>query len=130
MQLHREKDRLEGLGIKIILVGMGTPKQAEAFRKNYSPSFVIICDPRKVLYKAYGLIEAGITGIVSPKTIMRGLGALGRGYLPGIPSGDIFQLSGVFIIDRDMVVRYCHYARDISDNPSIDEIVRQASALI
>ncbi|MBF0473618.1 MAG: redoxin domain-containing protein [Nitrospirae bacterium] len=130
MQLHRKKEQFEGLGIKIILVGMGTPKQAEVFRKNHSLSFIIICDPRKILYKAYGLIEGGIAGIVSPKTIIRGLAAVGRGHMPGLPSGDIFQLSGIFIIDRNMVIRYVHYSKDMSDNPPIDEIIRQASALI
>ncbi|MBF0555976.1 MAG: redoxin domain-containing protein [Nitrospirae bacterium] len=127
--MHREKDRFDSIGVTVILVGMGTPRQAEAFRKNHAPSFTIICDPRKILYKAYGLSQAGITGIVSPKTIIRGLGALRRGHLPGLPSGDIFQLSGMFIIDKNMVVRYVRYAVNISDNPSIDEIIREASAI-
>ncbi|MCG6553795.1 MAG: redoxin domain-containing protein [Candidatus Magnetominusculus sp. LBB02] len=127
--MHRDKARFDALGIRIILVGMGSPKQAEAFRKNHDLSFTIICDPRKILYKAYGLIEAGITGIVSPMTIIRGIGALGRGHLPGLPSGDIFQLSGIFIIDSNMVVRYAHYASNISDTPSTEEIIRAAAAI-
>lgn len=108
---------------------MGTPKQAERFRKNHAPSFTIICDPHKILYKAYGLHAAGITGIISPKTIIRGLAALGRGNLPGLPSGDVFQLSGIFIIDKNMVIQYVHYAKNISDNPSIDEIIREAQLI-
>ncbi|MEO5360640.1 MAG: redoxin domain-containing protein [Nitrospirota bacterium] len=130
MQLHTEKDSFTALGTSVILVGMGTPKQAEAFSINHTLSFTVICDPRKILYKAYGLLEAGITGIVSPKTIIRGIRALGRGHLPGLPSGDIFQLSGIFIIDKTMVIRYVHYARDISDNPSVEQIIREASTII
>ncbi|MBF0517921.1 MAG: redoxin domain-containing protein [Nitrospirae bacterium] len=123
--MHAEKNRMEEFGITVILVGMGSPKQAEAFRTDHKLTFVIICDPRKRLYEAYGLHKAGITGIVSPKTIIGGLRALGRGHLPGLPSGDIFQLSGTFLIDKHMGLLYAHYAVNIADHPSVDEIIGQ-----
>ncbi|MBF0344010.1 MAG: redoxin domain-containing protein [Nitrospirae bacterium] len=127
--MHREKGQFDSLGTKVILVGMGTPKQAESFRSSYNLPFKIICDPHKSLYKAYGLLKAGITDIVSPKVFISGLRALGKGHIPGVPVGDVSQLSGVFIIDKDSVVRYAHYSRDIADYPSAVELLQEASRI-
>ncbi|MBF0539789.1 MAG: redoxin domain-containing protein [Nitrospirae bacterium] len=123
--MHRDKGRFDALDTKIILVGMGTPGQAESFRKKHGLTFTIICDPHKTLYKTYGLLTAGITDIASPRVAISGLRALAKGHLPGIPVGDVFQLSGVFLIDKDSIVRYAHYSRDISDYPSATDIIQK-----
>jgi hypothetical protein len=45
----------------------------------------------------------------------------------GIPSGDVRQLPGVFIIDEDGTILYSHYARDAADHPDPDEILQALS---
>ncbi|MEO5357462.1 MAG: redoxin domain-containing protein [Nitrospirae bacterium YQR-1] len=122
--MHRERRHFDALGINIILVGMGTLKQAELFRKVHGITFTIICDPHKNLYRAYQLHSAGVTGIVSPRVLISGLRALGKGHLPGVPAGDVLQLSGVFIIDVNAVIRYAHYSKNIADHPSAGELLR------
>ncbi len=45
------------------------------------------------------------------------------GDTPGIPRDDVLQTPGVFLIDTSGNIRYAHYAKDPSDNPSIDALL-------
>ncbi|MBF0520139.1 MAG: redoxin domain-containing protein [Nitrospirae bacterium] len=125
--MHREREHFDALGTQIILVGMGGVKQSELFRKNHGLTFKVICDPHKHLYKAYELFSTGLSGIASPKVLVRGMRALVRGHPPGVPVGDVFQLSGVFIIDRTATIKYACYSKDISEYPPVDELLHIAS---
>ena len=121
--MHRSKAQFEDNGFQIILVGLGTFDQAEAFKKRFSLSFPIICDPEKKLYRAYGLGGGSVAGMVSPAFLFKGLKTLSKGHTLGIPQGDIMQMPGVFLIDTSGNIRYAHYSKDPSDNPSINTLL-------
>ena len=55
--------------------------------------------------------------------LLKGLSAMAKGHLIGVPKGDVRQLSGVFIIDTDGDIRYSHYAKNPADHPGVDEIL-------
>jgi peroxiredoxin len=121
--LHRSKSQFEENGFQIILVGLGTFDQAEAFKKRFSLSFPIICDPEKKLYRTYGLGRGSVASIVSPAFLFKGLKTVSRGHMLGPPQGDIMQMPGVFLIDTSGNIRYAYYSKDPSDNPSIDALL-------
>jgi len=123
VQLHRSKAKFEGNGFQIILVGLGTFDQAEAFKKRFSISLPIICDPEKKLYRTYGLGRGSVASIISPAFLFKGLKTLSRGHSLGSPQGDIMQMPGVFLIGTSGNIRYAHYSKDPSDNPSIDDLL-------
>jgi peroxiredoxin len=123
VQLHRSKSQFEDMGMQVVLVGMGTPDQAESFRKQFSLSFPIICDPEKKLYQIYGLGRSSFSRMVSPSVLLKGLKALSQGHTPRLPQGDVMQLSGVFLIDTTGHIRYAHYSKDPSDDPSIKNLL-------
>ena len=123
MQLQRSKAEFEENGFHIVFVGMGTPDQTEAFKKQFSLSLPIICDPEKKLYQAYDLGKASLAGMASPTFLLKGMKTLFRGHAPGVPQGDVMQMPGVFLIDTSGNVRYAHYSKDPSDNPSIESLL-------
>lgn len=123
MQLHRSKTQFEDNGFQVILVGLGTPDQAEEFKKQFSLSFPIICDPEKKLYQTYGLGRGSVVRMASPSLLLKGLKTLSRGHTPGVPQGDVMQMPGVFLIDTSGNIRYAHYSKDPSDNPSIETLL-------
>jgi peroxiredoxin len=123
VQLHRSKAQFEKIDFQVVLVGLGTPDRAEAFKKQFSLSFPIICDSEKKLYQTYGLGRSSITSMVSPSFLLKGLKTLSRGHTPGVPRDDIKQLPGVFLIDTSGNIRYAHYSKDPSDNPSIETLL-------
>jgi peroxiredoxin len=123
VQLHQSREKFEDSGFKIVLVGLGTPEQAEKFRKEFSLSFPILCDPGKDLYRAFGLGKGRFVDFASPVLLMRGLRIMGRGIVPGIPRGNVFQLPGVFLIDTDGNIRFAHYAKNPADYPSAESLL-------
>ena len=120
VQLHQSKNQFEDNGFQVVLVGLGTCDRAEAFKRQFSLSFPIICDPEKKLYQIYGLGRGSVVRMASPAFLLKGLRALSRGHMPGVPRDDIMQMPGVFLIDTSGNIRYAHYSKDPSDNPSIE----------
>ncbi|MCF8128431.1 MAG: redoxin domain-containing protein [Deltaproteobacteria bacterium] len=110
-------------GGKVVLVGMGPPKESEAFLKRFELPFPMICDPERKLYAAYGLKRMGTLGFLSPSLALKSLSALAGGNLVGMPEGDVKQLAGVFIIDTTGHVRFRHLSDDPSDFPPVKDIL-------
>lgn len=123
VQLHRSRQKFEDIGFQVVLVGLGTPVLAEKFRQEFSLTFLIICDPDKELYREYGLGRGTIGNMASTTVLLRGLRAMSRGYTPGIPRGDVMQLPGVFLIDREGRIRYSYYSKDASDHPKVEDLL-------
>jgi peroxiredoxin len=123
VQLHRSKAQFEDIDMQVVLVGLGAPDRAEAFRKQFSLSFPIICDLEKKLYQIYGLGRSSVSRMLSPAVLLKGLKALSRGHTPSVPQGDVMQLTGVFLIDTEGYIRYAHYSKDLSDHPSIETLL-------
>jgi peroxiredoxin len=121
--LHRAAEQFNTAGLQILLVGQGTPAQAEQFRKALSITLPIICDPDKDLFREYGLGRGTLSGMASPSLLLKGLKTLTRGYTPGLPRGDVMQLPGVFLVDSGGDIRYSHYAKDPSDNPAVETLL-------
>jgi peroxiredoxin len=123
VQLHNRRDRFKEAGFKIVLVGLGTADETENFRRKFSVSFPVICDPKKDLYRQYGLGRGGVASYASPAFLLKGMLTMSRGYLPGIPRGDITQMPGVFLIDTRGIIRYSYFSKDASDYPPVDTLL-------
>lgn len=123
MQLHEAKDHLRDAGFQVVLVGLGKPEHAEEFRKQFAPSFPVICDPEKKLYGAYGLGRGKLASMASPSVLLRSLRTMSQGLPPGLPRGDVMQMPGVFMIDTQGNIRYSYYAKDVSDHPPVEQLV-------
>lgn len=106
MQLHNARNNFEERGVNIVLVGLGTPEQAEKFRTEFSLSFPVICDPRKEVYRQFGLGRGGVASVASPAVLLRGMRTLSHGFGPGIPQGDVMQMPGVFLINKEGNIIY------------------------
>ena len=128
MQLRRKAKAFRELGAQVVLVGLGTPEETAAFRKRYAIPFPMIADPEKALYKAFHLKQASAAAFLSPGMAVKGVSALLRGYGIGLPSGDVRQLPGVFIIDTHGVIRYRYFAEGPADHPAPDVLLEKIRA--
>ena len=123
MRLHNAREEFREAGFNLVLAGLGTPAQAEQFRDEFSLSFPIICDPQKKLYRMYDLKGGIVADVASLSVLLKGLRTMSLGYRPGIPRGDVMQLPGVFLIDRDGNIRYSYFSKDSSDNPPVKTLI-------
>jgi peroxiredoxin len=123
-QLRQKEKQFQKLGARVVLVGLGTPEETAAFRKQFHVPFSMIADPEKRLFKAFHLKQATPKALLSVGMAMKGLSAMAKGHRIGIPKGDVRQLPGVFIIDSDGRIRFSHYAKDPADHPTADALLK------
>jgi len=122
--LRQKEEQFEQQAARVVLVGLGTPEETAAFKEQFHVPFPMIADPEKRLFKAFQLKQATPKALLSVGMAMKGLSALARGHRIGIPKGDVRQLSGVFIIDTAGRIRFSHLAKDPSDHPPADGLLR------
>ncbi len=128
-QLRDKATDFEKTGARVVLVGMGPPKESKEFLKKFSLPFEMVCDPERKLYEAYGLKRMGVLGFLSPSLALKSLSAVAKGNLVGMPEGDVKQLAGVFIIDITGHVRFRHLSADPSDFASAENILAAIKGL-
>lgn len=107
----------------VVFVSMGRIDEAESFRQRMGSPQVMISDPSKQLYDAFGLRRGAVTQLANLRIVKRSLRLMGQGLRQGMPGRDPFMMAGVFRIDTDGEVSYSHFSADASDNLSGEEIV-------
>lgn len=121
--MRLKKQDFDQAGAQVMLVGMGTPEESSAFEMKFDIPFPLISDPKRQLYRAFGLKKVSTLELLSPSVAFKGILAMTKGHTIGIPIGDVRQLPGVFIINTDGRVVYSYFARDPSDHPDSDTIL-------
>ena len=122
-QLRDKAAEFEKAKVRVVLVGMGPPKESREFLEKFALPFLMVCDPNRKLYDAYGLKRMGTLGFLSPSLALKGLSALAGGNLVGMPEGDVKQLAGIFIIDNSGHVRFRHLSADPADFPPAEDVL-------
>jgi peroxiredoxin len=137
VQLHRARDEFEAAGARLAVIGQGTPRQAEEFRRVQSIALPVYSDPERRSYDAAGAKIATLSELVNPRTVARGIShtvtsrlrqgsiAVHQGRLVDNPA----QLGGVLVIAPDDSVRYAHMSEDASDNAPVDEVLAAVGAI-
>lgn len=110
--------------LNIVLVSMGRVPEVVDFKKKMEIPQTVISDPNKLLYEAFGLRRGSMSKIFSPTISRKGLATFRAGNRPGMLKNDPWMLAGVFRVEPDGEVSFSHYAQDIADNMSGEEISR------
>lgn len=98
---------------------------ADAFLPDQLP-FDIICDPEMKLYQDFEILPAkSKLGLASTGLLTKLKRSKDLGFQHGEYEGNEQQLPALFLIDTDGTVRSAHYAKNITDIPSIDEMLKQ-----
>jgi peroxiredoxin len=114
--------RFQQVGGAVAVVTMGSVEQTATFRSQMALPFLCLADPERRAYHAYGLTRGRLSQIAGPAVWLGGLKAIVRGGA-GKPVGDVRQLHGSFVIDRNGIVRYIHRPTNSADRPTNDELI-------
>jgi peroxiredoxin len=130
VQLHRDRDRFEEAGVRLAVIGQGSPEQARDFAETHEVDLELLVDTKREAYRAAGAKIATFAELLGPRMIARGAKrALASGVRQGRTAGHPAQLGGVLLVMPDGSIPYAHLADDASDNPPNAEVlsaVRQA----
>jgi peroxiredoxin len=115
-------------GLQLAVITQADPAAAKAFGEQRAPGVLVLADPERISYKAYGLDEGSLTQALLSLRVLRSNQRLQRekGYKPELPpkGQSAMQMSGAFVIGRDGHVRLPYYYDDIADHPSVDLLVQ------
>jgi hypothetical protein len=127
VQLHRDRDEFEAAGVRLAVIGMGTPENARHFRDTQHVDLDLLVDPERKAYRAAGAKKATFGELLGPRVMAAGLRrGLKSGVHQGRTIGHPAQLGGVMIVTPDGDVPYVHLSDDASDNPPNSEVLNAA----
>ncbi len=125
---HAEAD-IRNAGAQVVLVGMGTVSQTRDFVARFEVPFPMVCDPDQHLYRDFSIERMSPLGFFSPTMALRGIAAMAQGHTMGLPEGDVRQLPGVVIIDRDGSILFRYESNDPADHPSPEVLMERLATL-
>ena len=110
-------------GIRVAVVGQGTPEDLRDFLETRPVPFETFVDPERAAYRLYNLPRGNLRQVAyDPRVIRAGVAAASEGHIVGVPMGDGMQLPGSFVIKNGVVV-YAHRGKLSSDTAPIDELL-------
>lgn len=125
MQLHRAHGRFEAAGVRVALIGMGTPRQAAWFQRKYAPDLTVLADDERRSYKAAGLKVASAGELLGPKSVVSGIKHAARsGVMQGKPTGNVAQLGGALVVAAGGEVRFEHRSTHAGDSAEPEILLR------
>lgn len=122
--LAGKRKEIEATGTRLVVIHMGTEEQGNRLFARYGLEHTTrIDDPRRTLYRAFGLPRGTIGMFLSPWLWVRCFQAavLDRN-LVGRFTGDFLQLPGVFLLYYGQLVR-CHRHQSPADRPDYVALV-------
>lgn len=130
MQLHRDRERFDAAGARLVVVGQGTPAHAEHFREQFDlEGLEILVDPDRAAYKAAGAKVGSLAELLGPRSVLSGLKrAASERMVQGRIQGHPAQLGGVLVIAPGGEVAWAHLAENAADNPPNDEVLEAVRA--
>ena len=127
MQLHEARAGIQDLGADVLAVGTAAGWQAAALMNGaggrVALDFPCVVDPAHNVYQMFGFGRVRWWQWLTPALWRNYLRAFGRGSRQGKVTGDVGQLPGVVIVDRDRRVQYVFRARTVGDYPPISQLV-------
>jgi peroxiredoxin len=122
-ELAAGKESIEKAGLEVAVITQGTPGSAAVFARQYAPALLVLADPDREAYRAYGLERGNLFQTFINMKVWSAISrARKKGYkVEPAPEGqDAMQMSGVFIINPDGKIALPYYYDNIADHPTLD----------
>ena len=117
------KGRIRNAGLGIAVITQGTLEAAALFAKEFAPGLLLLADPEREAYRAYGLERGNIFQTILNLNVIRAVRkSKEKGYLVEAPpeGQDAMQMSGTFIIGTTGRILLPYYYDNIADHPLLD----------
>ena len=111
--------------MKVAVVTFEKSFFARAYAEKTNLEWPLLVDEKRSLYRAYGMLNAGLLDLWGPSTWWAYMKEIVRGRLPKKPTGDVNQRGGDVLVDPAGIVRMHHIGKGPADRPPIDTILRR-----
>jgi len=130
------RDTIEGIheaGAEVVVICMSGPKNLRAYLSGADWPFIVLGDPERIAYRAFGLERTGWGRFFRWSVLRRYLALIWGGWRVRSPyeGEDLLQLGGDFILTRSFQLGWMHRSLNPTERPSITvllEAIREAKA--
>ena len=124
MQLHRAREEFDAAGLKLVMIGQASPRQAAAFRRKTKIDIPVLADDERETYKIAGLKRGTASQLVGPRSVLAGIKhAAQSGHVQGRPVGDVAQLGGAMVIAQGGEVLLEQRAKNAGDTIEPEDLL-------
>jgi peroxiredoxin len=126
-ELVAGKARIAQAGLALAVVTQGTPETTGLFAQKYAPGLLVLADPERKAYAAYGLERGNLFQTIFNVKVWSAIRrARRKGYGVEVPppGQDAMQMSGTFIISTAGKIELPYYYDHIADHPPLDLLLR------
>jgi len=121
VQVHRERQEFNKLGVRAVVIGHSSLRYAKAFVDETKIELPVYVDEKRVVYKALEF-KRPLLSFLTPKVFKRAAEARKEGFTqPGV-WGDAFQLGGVVLLMPDGSMPYRYASQFAGDHPKIENL--------
>ena len=123
-EYHRFREK----NAQIVLVLQSSPETLRQQTLIEQIPFEVVCDPKGVLYQLYDVnATSSPLAMINPfdRKLWKKAASLLKQHLKhGAYEGNEQQLPALFLVSHNMDLFHSHYAKSISDLPSVDQIIK------
>ncbi len=123
--MQKIANEIKALGGEVLVISFAQPKTLAAHLALAPQPFPVVADPERKAYTAFTLGRTRLLSFFRPDVVWHYLSLIFRGWLPKKPGedGDVWQLGGDFVIDREGRLVYAHPSKDAADRPGNAELL-------
>ncbi|NNE42791.1 MAG: redoxin domain-containing protein [Gemmatimonadetes bacterium] len=117
-----ETDAFRAAGAQLVILGSGTPEQAQWFVEDQGVTATVLTDPEQATFRAIEARE-GAASSLHPGTVKAALRARRQGFRQSSTMGNPFLQGAVWVIRPDGQVAYRYRSRFAGDHPDPREVL-------
>lgn len=122
-ELRRRSDDFRQRNAELLVFLEADADSLRSYGDTRGFDFRLIPDPRKEIYRLYGVGRGPLAAVLHPEVVMGAVRATVKGYFHGKFNGDEYQLPGDFIVGPDGRILHAHVGRHYADNTPIDTLL-------
>jgi len=128
-QLCHQQDEMKRLNVTVLVVSFSSiTVAARAWLQETCPSFTMLLDPERKVYRAYGL-KSSLLRTINASAAWDYISLLLSGQRVRGIEADPYQLGGDFIVDTKGVLRLAYRSRVATDFPPVADLLAILSNL-
>lgn len=118
-------------GAEVIAVSQSRPDVLRNHLRLSPRPFPVVCDPDRVVYRAFGLERGNWGMFFTGRALRRYLGLMLSGWRlrPVAPGEDVLQRGGDFVLDGNRRLVFAHRSEDPGDRPTVAQLLRALDAV-
>ena len=118
------KSEFDRRGVAIVVISFAQPEQLLPYQKHHQWPFVILADPKRIAYQAFGFKRFSLLRVFSPSTLRLYVRLLREGKrFQNYGKEDYCRAGGDFLVDRDGNIFFAHRSQDPADRPDVGKLL-------